>query len=867
MLKIYDISVNNVCDPQLILTRGLRFGWKLKSDTNRTYQTSYRIVITVGYDTYFDSGVVWSSKSYDVKFDNLVLPSKTDVVIKVTVWDHYGNAASGSVSTSTEILPHEWGDAVWIKPSQHIVSWAPYLRTKFVLDKRVKRAVMYASGLGCAEYYVNGQRTDDHYIEPPFTNYEKTVYYRKYDLTHLLKKGGNALTVLLGEGFYSQSCVWGYLGFVYGDVCAKIYLEIEFRNGEKKIITTNTEDWKFVYSPITLNNIYEGEAYDCRLEVQGFADYDGSDARWHPVIEDTTPKGVLTPALIPPVRVIREVETKEVRAASGSKDGTWIFDIGENIAGTVEFHLPRAPRGCVYVFRYAETLDEGGALDMRSVGSMATQCIQQDIYICRGDAEGEVYTPRLTYHGFRYVEVSGFYDLSQGYGMVPSPSMVKGLALSTDFRKGSSFTSSNTYLTRLMDVMDNTFRSNWHGFPEDCPVREKCGWLGDAQLVSDYGLMTYDSVASYEKYLDDIRSSKEVYGTWPQIAPGKRLCGDATPLWGCAQIVIPYNMYKYCGHSSAVINNFDLMQEWYQHELDRSDDYIIYEGLGDWHPPIGNKDPRRMCVAHSATIQLYENSKIMAELCRDLKLGDPEYYENIASKVKESFNRHFFDYEKHTYGYWGSDGAALKTGIYPDGYYHELLFSIADRIERDEFRMQTGIYGNKYLVPALIEGGYGDIAMSYLFNKDFPSFATMLDDGATTVWEDISMHSVMPRNMSASSYNHPMHGAFLYVCYSHIAGIKPLKPGFSEFELSPIIIDSVRAFDVTLSTAAGDIKVARKGNEHKRRYKLTVPANTTCYVKIPNCKITDAAGDEIFEKRLGSGKYRIVVGNDAVKGI
>ena len=859
MLKIYDISVNNVCEPEMILTRGLRFGWKLKSNFCKTYQSSYKIEIITGNDVHFDSGVIWSTKSYDISFPDLVLPSKTDVKIKVTVWDTTGNSTSGTIQTSTEILPDEWGDAKWIKPMEHIAGWAPYLRTKFLVRGKVRKAVMYASGLGCAEYYVNGKRTDDHYIEPPFTNYEKTVYYRRYDLTDKITEGGNALTVLLGEGFYSQSCVWGYLGFSYGDVCAKIYLEITLRNGEKQIITTNTDEWKYAYGPISKNNIYEGETYDCRLEIKGFADYCGSEKKWDSVIEDRTPKGVLTPALFPPVRVVRELETMSVTPVSGLRDGAWIFDIGENIAGTVEFHLPQAPRGHVYTFRYAETLDEGGSLDVRSVGSMATQCIQQDIYICRGDACGEVYIPRLAYHGFRYVEVTGFYDLKQGYGTVPWPTIVKGLVISTDFRKFSRFTSSHTYLTRLMEVMDNTFRSNWHGFPEDCPVREKCGWLGDAQLVSDYGLMTFDSAAAYEKYLNDIRTSKEVYGTWPQIAPGKRLCGNATPLWGCAQIVIPYNLYKYAGDSSAVIKNFDLMSEWFEHDLSRSDDYIIYEGLGDWHPPVGNKDPRRMAVAHSGTIQLYENALMMEELCRSLSLGDPDYYADIAKKVKESFNRHFFDYEKFTYGYWGSDGAALKTGIFPDEYYKELLASIVNRIKNDEFKMQTGIYGNKYLAPALMEGGCGDIAMSYLFNKDYASFATMLDDGATTVWEDISMKAAMPKDRPVSSYNHPMHGAFLYICYSHIAGIKPIKAGFSEFEFSPIVLDSVRSFEVVLPTVAGTIKVAGKGSEAKRRYKLSVPTNTTCIVTIPNCEITDINGDIVYERSLSSGKYRISV--------
>ena len=859
MLKIYDISVNSVCEPQIILTSGLRLGWKLDSDVNNTYQESYKIEIFVDGKAYFDSGVVKSKKSYDITLDDLTLPSKSDVDIKITVCDNFGNTAEQCVSTATEILPDEWGDAIWIKPSDRIVGWAPYLRTKFVVQKKIKKAVMYASGLGCAEYYVNGKRTDDHYIEPPFTNYEKTVYYRRYDLTEMINEGGNALTVLLGEGFYSQSCVWSYLGFSYGHECAMIFLEITLEDGEKQIITTNTTDWKYAYGPISHNNLYEGEVYDCRLEIPGFAEYDGSDNRWGAVVEDKTHKGVLTPALFAPVRVIRELETKSVKPVSGVRDGAWIFDIGENIAGTVEFHLPEAPRGHIYTFRYAETLDEGGSIDVRSVGSMATQCIQQDIYVCRGHSHEEVYIPRLTYHGFRYVEVTGFYDLKQGYGTVPWPSIVKGLELSTDFRKETSFTCSNEYLTRLMGVMDNTFRSNWHGFPEDCPVREKCGWLGDAQLVSDYGLLTYDSVAAYEKYLDDIRSSKEVYGTWPQISPGKRLCGDATPLWGCAQIVIPYNMYKYAGCESVVRKNFDLMKEWYEHELARSEDYIISVGLGDWHPPVGNKDPRRMSVTHSSTIQLYENSLMMAELCRDLALGDPDYYLDIAKKTKESFNSKFFDTENFTYGYWGSDGAALKTGIYPDGLYTELLSSIVDRIKRDEFRMQTGIYGNKYLAPALIDGGYSDIAMKYLFNKDYASFATMLDDGATTVWEDISMYSAMPKDRPVSSYNHPMHGAFLYICYTHIAGLKPIAPGFAEFEFAPKTVDTVCDFDVAVATVAGKIKVSCSVGDNERTYKLYVPANMACVVNLDNCVITNALGEDIADRRLGCGQYTVVV--------
>lgn len=856
MLKIYDFSIDYVKNPTFVCCKNLRFGWKIESNKTNVLQKSFRILICGSKGVVFDSGITESNKMFDVSFENLTLNSKTDYTVTVTVIDNYGETAEYSQSISTEILPSEW-NAEWIKPAVHITGWAPYLRTKFEVTG-VKKAVMYACGLGCAEYLINGVRTDDYLIDPPSTNYDKIVYYRRFDVTDLLNEGGNALTVLLGEGFYSQSRVWGYDGQQYGNVCAKIRLDITLSDGTVKTVTTNTKDWKYKYSPITINNLYGGETYDCRLETPDFCDFNGSDLGWGEVIEDKTEKGVLTPCLIPPVKVVRELPAIEMHCASGKDDGAWIYDIGENVSGIAEFKLPRSPKGAVYVFRFAEATDPSGHLDFRSIGAFATQCIQQDIYICRGDTEGEVYRPRFTYHGFRYVEVTGFHDFSEGYGTVPKLSLVKGLQISTAFEQTANFKCSHEDLEHLYRIMNNTYISNYHGYPEDCPVREKCGWLGDAHLVCDWGLLNFDTTACYEKYLDDIRTTYEHYGEWRMVSPGLRACNEATPLWGCAQILIPYFLYKYSGDTNALKNNFDLMELWVKHELEISEDYVISEGFGDWIPPCKNSSPRRMPVPHSSTAIFYEICIRMEEICNIIKLSNAEYYKNLAEKIKESFNRHFYDADKHTYGYWGSNAVALATNLYPEGEYEALLNALVSLIKEDKYFMSTAIYGNKYLIPLLFREGYGDIALKCLFGREFASFGTMLDDGATTIYEALEAKGVSRDEGGHGSLNHPMHGAFLYFLTTELCGIKPKNAGFSKVEFSPSFTSEIDKIEADYNLISGKFSVKIQLETDRKICTLTIPAGVTCTVNISGDLTVDGV-PYIKDTEIGSGKHEIIV--------
>lgn len=861
MLQIYDLRIDNNATPTIARTHGLRFSWKIDSDQTNVVQKTYRVTISKDKELVFDSDTIEGDVCCDITFEELFLQPATEYQWNLCVKDNYGQTAVSTLSFATELYPDMW-QAEWITSSDPIVSWAPYLRKKFDAKDGIRRATLYACGLGCAEYYINGKKIADDYIDPPQSNYEKEVLYRAYDVTALISQK-NAITALLGEGFYAQSQVWDYNGFSYGNVCLIARLEIEYEDGTRQVIVTD-ESWKWKNSPISHNNIYNGETYDARLETPDFANADSSDAGWLNCVIDHTPKGELKPCNMPPVRIIKRIPAKSVTPATGKDDSAWIIDLGENFAGVAEFHLPRSSKGKLYVFRYSETLSSSGQPDYRSTGGFATQCVQQDIYIARGDEDGEVWRPRFTYHGFRYIEVTGV-DYCHEYGRQPDVDLVVGCALSTDFTQIGSFNSSSKDLNLLHEIICRTFRSNYHGLPEDCPAREKCGWLGDAQIVCNTGMMNYDMIASYEKYLSDIRTEKEVYGTWQMISPGKRGCGEASPLWGCAQIIIPYWLYHYYNDAAAVTRNWDLMQAWVEHELARSEDYIISEGLGDWCPPGGEESARRIPVSHSSTLMFYEICIKMAELSNQFGYGNAKYYTDLADCISESFIRHFYDHDNHTYGTWASDAVALTLGVHPEYDRDPLLKSLRDRIIAEDYAMSTGIYGNKYLIPLLFEEGMGDMAMEILFNRRHTSFGTMMDDHGTSVWERLDMHHIeTDRSTGISSYNHPMHSGFAYIYYAYLGGLQPAEPGFKTFVVKPYHISDIDYVEIHYESVYGTIAITVRKTDSGYNYEVNVPANTHCILAFEeSVEITDGDGakticpeDETYF--VGSGTYRAV---------
>ncbi|MBP5209996.1 MAG: family 78 glycoside hydrolase catalytic domain [Clostridia bacterium] len=826
MTHLYDLTVERVRSPLAVGTRELRFGWKIASDARDVRQTAYRLSLSEA-----DGPLVWEGEEAGDKTVDVVPPVELEAG-KRYVWTITSYTTDGVCRAEDAFCTSHELTASFVKPRRHIEGACVYVRREFVCGKPVRRAVAYAAGLGYGTLYLNGRRVDEIYYDAPLTNYDKVVLCRAYDLSGLIGRE-NCVGMHVGEGFYAQSRVWKNKGMKFGDVCCWVQIEIEYEDGStERILTDGT--WQTMPSPTLLSNVYAGEVRDARLDDPAWCTFGYQSEALSPAVPDTTPKGVLKAALMPPCRVIRRIKPVDVWEINGPYGGVWVFDMGENFAGTLTLRPPKSAEGATYVLRCAETIDEHGQLDHRSIGVYHTYCLQQHIYIASG-GDGEEWTPEFCWHGFRYVELTGL------YGREASTDMLEGVAISTDFETRGTFETSDEDMTRLQALLLRTIRSNYHGIPEDCPAREKCGWLGDAQIVSDTAIFNFEMAASYEKYLEDIRTSRQVFGDWPMIAPGRRFCEEATPLWGCAQIVIPYKLYMLCGDERPLRQYYPDMCEWIRHEERRSEDHIVREGLGDWLPPVGNNDPRRIPVEQSSTLAFFESAALLAEICRVIG-EDPAPYEKLAGEIRAAFNRHYFDADKHSYGSCAANGAAWTLGVCPDGEREALVHATHELIVREGYVMTTGIWGNKYLLPMLWERGLGDDAKRILFGRGSFDFGTMMDAGATSVWERLEENDHLQRPGKVGSFDHPMHGGFAYLFYSHLAGIRPLEAGFATFEIAPCTEGAPERLRAVCESPHGRIVSEREGG----RLTVTVPANTRCTVRFGSVRETVGSGTYVF---------------------
>lgn len=861
MFTLKSLTVDYRPEPLGVENRTPRFGWQAESSRRNFVQESCRIRVATAPEKLatpdcWDSGVLVQSISENIAYAGIPLCSATPYWFRVEVCSADGETACADSRFETALYNENF-TAKWIAQAKPRAGWAPYLRREFEVKKPVCRARIYASGLGYGEVWLNGAKVTENVLEPMITNYEKLVEYAAYDITEAVRAGANAVGMVLGCGFYNQDRVWCDGTLYYGSARMLTEVHLWYTDGTHEVVGSD-ESWLCDYSPITLNNVYGGETYDARLEQPDWCLPGFAAAGWTPAVEMPAPGGELVCRQMPPICRTRTVKPLSIRHLhADSSDQTWIVDMGQNFAGWVKINLPYSPAGAEYVLRFAERLTDG-SLDFTTCGTFHTCTLQQDRYIAKGAPGGETFEPRFTYHGFQYIEITGVNKCSRE---LPD-NFIEAFAVNTDLPAAGSFQASFAPINQLQTLGVRTILSNYHGIPEDCPVREKCGWLGDAQLVCEAAMYNFNMVTSYEKYLEDIRTSKEVFGTWQMIAPGKRTCGDASPLWGCAQVVIPWNMYLYYNDKTVLEKYYGLMKEWVEHEHARSTDYVIDVGLGDWCPPGGHEgNLERIPVAFSSTAEFFHVASLMVKVAGVLgKAEDAAAFAELAAKIRDSVNRHFLDKAVPTYGTMGADGVALAYGLCPE----ELRCAVAKdciRILNDRCGggFHTGIYGNKYMVPALTEAGYADEMLAALFNPEKSSFATMMSHGAGSVWECFDDQGEWKNFFGGeSSLNHPMQFAFASWFYSHILGIRPLEeaPGFRKFLVRPYSMAKLNEASGSHETPYGTIFVGWKMDYDVFTLRLQVPANTQAVCELPltdgrSITLSDAApGMPVLAGRL-----------------
>jgi len=723
---------------------------------------------------------------------------------------------------------------------------APMFRRVFEVPFSAKSAKLLICGLGYNEVFINGRRVGDGLLDPAQTDYNARAFYLEHDVAGFLRKGANAIGVMLGDGWFNQNRVWKTWyegkGMSYG--CPRFIARMEIVSDEgKKMYLDSDLKWKCSIGPITENNVYAGERYDARLEKPGWDTAGYDDSKWILPVEATEPCARFEMQEIAPMKRIGEIVPKSVVEV---KPGVWVADMSQNFSGWLRIRVS-GPAGAEIKLRFAETIFPDGMIDTASTGVFATLVEQIDTYICRGSGE-EVWEPRFTYHGFRYVEITGW------PGKLTAND-ITGIIVHTALERAGSFESSDERLNILHRMALWTHRSNVHGIPEDCPVRERCGWLGDANVVCEFSIWNFKSADFWGKYLDDIETTRQSNGGIPfNIAPGKRTSSTAKHDWMAAFILIPWYIYVYHGRREVLERHYDGMEQVIERFEEKMDGWILAGGFGDWFEPGERANPTQTHESLTTTIWFYRCAQVMSKVSGILVKRDEERkFGEWARKIREAFIRKFFNSETRSFGSQTSNAMALHFGLVPDGEHANVLSALVkDLRETRKMHYHVGIFGLRFLFEVLARNGHAELAVELLHQDTYPSFGDLIGRGATTLWEYWGEPEV-DKAHGPRSLSHPMMGGYDNWFYNSLAGIRPDEdnPGFEHFFMEPNPVPSVKWARAEYESPCGRIVSEWKYEGKILTWTVEIPKGTEATAKIPF-----SGGGGI----LKSGKYLFVDG-------
>lgn len=830
-----------------------RFSWELQSERRAQIQTAYRIVVAgslvdleADRGDKWDSGKIASGQTFHIEYAGKPLLSGERCYWKVICWD--GSDVCGSHSEpatfSMGLLgEHDWhGD--WI--GGDAASAAPLFRRAFELEGPVKRAVLYICGLGYYELFMNGRKVGDHVLDPNWTNYDTrrlegllypfedrmstTVLYVTYDVTGMLLAGGNTIGVMLGNGWYSQRERTIEGNMAYGTPKFRLQLNIELADG-RRLHLFSDESWKYSEGPILFNNIYYGEVYDAREEQEGWNANGFDDRRWAHAKLAAKPSGRLKAQMCPPDKIIDEIRPIRI---SEPRPHVYIADLGENISGWASI-VVTGESGCKVTMRYAETLDESGNPDYRSTGGLDQ--IQTDVYLIKGGGE-ERYEPRFTWHGFRYVEVTGYPGkLGRDH--------IRGVVVHAAVERTGVFACSDPLINEIQACYVRSQLTNLHGgVPSDCPHRERLGYTGDGQITAEAALFNLDMAAFYTKWVQDIIDAQnKATGFVPHTAPFYG--GGGGPGWGSAIVIIPWFMYLYYGDRRILDCCYNAMAFWidYLSSCTDGDCIIVREEpgswcLGDWCAPGALPSEDLVNTFYYSYV-----SSLMEQISLVLgKHEQAERYKALSAAINAAFNRKFLNKALGQYatGAGGSAVFPLVLGIVPEAAVDGVLESLADTLMvKRGGHLDTGIFGTKFLFDMLTDYGYGEMAYELLHAPDDPGYAHMMKQGATTLWENWN---------GEGSRNHPMFGAISGWFYRVLAGISPCSApsgaGFRQIGIKPHFLGDLTEVRAEIHAMTGIVAVHWIRRQGSTKVTVRLPANTRAVVNLP---MADGKSDLVLE--------------------
>ncbi len=928
-LSIVRLETDAAVEPLGIDDPSPRFSWMLKSAGRGVVQSAYRVLVASrpelvaeGRPDVWDSGRVESSDPWAV-YGGRALRSRQRYFWSVRVWaatqavsppsptwfetafldarEWSGEWIAGPERPSTITAAQGEADDAAIRSAGEFcrpVGWlttgfaaplvkndqgecreirpTPMLRTSFEIAKPVARARVYASGLAYDDLRINGNAASDRVLDPSFTDYSRTVLYATYDVTSLVLPGENVIAAELGSGQFdgaTRTWDWGWDRAEWrATPRLRIALYVTFADGTEQIVKSD-ESWKVsVGGPTRYDSYYLGETYDARREIRGWDRPGFDDSAWMAARVVAAPAGTLRSEANEPIRV---VDMRRPTARSEPAPGVFVYDTGQNLTGWAEIRVRAAAGTAIEIF-YSEKLDANGWAS--TVGNdLVFGQLQTDYYVARGEGD-EVWSPRFSYKGFRYIQVSGPNHTALPAGAVVAVDRI--LQVHSDIARTSTFESGSPTLDRIHRNAMWAVQNNLFGVITDTPVYEKNAWTGDAQLTCGTASLLFDTERLYRKMFQDMLDAQTQAGEVPHLSPsnenygylGKPAfkpveCCGATPAWDAFWFVIPWESYRRYGDRRALEKTYPAMRkyldEWIPRWTSKDGDryaYTLTAGLGDWVPPEGVPTVN----AISSTAYYACMARIAADAAQALGArDDASRYTELFTKIRADFNARFL----------GADGVyrekaddpyvetaqilPLAFGLVPDAQRKTVADRLADDIVHNRgYHAYVGVLGARYVLPVLTETGHLDVAYRVATQTTEPSWG---------YWTDTLGFTALGEHWFAAtrSRSHHMFGSIVQWFYEDLAGIRPSEPGYRTIEIRPEVPAGLDHVAATYDSVRGAIAVAWRQSDRGLDLEVTVPANARARIHVPAPSreaVVEAGGDG--PAAVGASARTVFVGEE-----
>lgn len=867
-----------------------RLSWQFEA-TDPTlkgwHQTGYRVKMSAWGQPHPDI-YVESSESVLVPWPGkpLSLESSCRVKVRVEGKDESGEVVTSlwSEETTVEFVPSQDHFTAKFIGSAQPQSTGPLRPLRFrkpfavpIFDGLVDKARLHVSAYGVYQVYINGQRVSSDDMAPGWTSYTHRLLYQTYDVRDLLRPGGNVIDIEVAEGWYAGRLGWAGQEHIYGQALGVFaQLEVVATERQDAITIITDETWQCGHGPLISSSIYDGECYDAREEQNGWNDETNfKESGWVPTKVLPFTEAKFLPSDVPPVRVTQHIKPERIFE---SKSGKTIIDFGQNLVGKLFVRSLQKPADHKIVFRHAEVIEDG-ELGVRPLRSAAAT----DTITSRG-AIIKNWSPRFTFHGFRYVEVEGWTPSDEQCPLTVDG--IEALVMYTDMKRTGWFSCSEPLINQLHENTVWSMRGNFLSIPTDCPQRdERLGWTGDIQVFGPSANFLFDTGAMLGHWLDDVAAEQAEHNGIPPFVVPNILASDTgdsswgefpQAVWDDVVILLPWSLYRAFGDMEILKRQYPSMQSWLEKGVKRGADDLwdsSFHQLGDWLDPSappdrpGEAKTDGTFVADAYLVHVTRLMSVISDLLGHK--GEAARYTLEHKKLKKAFGRKYITIE-------GLPVADTQTGLALAIVFDlfktpEQAKVAAARLKRAvklaNFKVATGFAGTPIVTHALSSVGLQNLAYRMLYEKECPSWLYPITMGATTIWERwnsmLPDGSINPGEMT--SFNHYALGSIVNWLHEVVGGISPLEPGWNHSLIRPVPGGSLTHAEVKHDTPYGMLSCKWSIDAGQFKLSLTVPPNATARVVMPDKQASAILGEHEEGIEIGSGVYEFSCAHEPEK--